>query len=58
MKFGGLALNAKGAAAWTGAALLFLVGAAAFELARRRFRVRWDEAQGDIERETRRRETA
>jgi hypothetical protein len=35
--------------------LLFASGAVAFELARRRFRVRWDEAQGDIEREIKRR---
>jgi len=58
MKFGGVMLDAKGAAAWTGAAVLFGAGAVAFELARRRFQVRWDEAQGDIERETRRRESA
>jgi branched-chain amino acid transport system permease protein len=58
MKFAGVSLDAKGAAAWIGAALLFVVGAVAFEVARRRFRVRWDEAQGDIERETRRREAA
>jgi len=55
MKFGGVMLDAKGAAAWMVAAALFVVGAVAFEVARRRFRVRWDEAQGDIEREIRRR---
>jgi branched-chain amino acid transport system permease protein len=58
MKFGGVTLDAKGAPAWVGAALLFLAGALAFELARRRFRVRWDEAQGEIEREMKRREAA
>ena len=58
MKFCGVSLDAKGAAAWVGAALLLLAGAAAFEFARRRFRVRWDEAQGDIEREIKRREAA
>ncbi len=58
MKFAGVMLDAKGAAAWAGAAALFVVGAAAFEFARRRLRVRWDEAQGDIEREIRRREAA
>jgi hypothetical protein len=40
------------------AAALFVVGAVAFEVARRRFRVRWDEAQGDIEREIKRRAAA
>ena len=58
MKFGGVTLDAKGAAAWVGAALLFVVGAVAFELARRRFRLRWDAAQGEIEREIRRKEAA
>jgi branched-chain amino acid transport system permease protein len=58
MKFGGVTLDAKGGAAWVGAALLFAAGAVAFEVARRRFRVRWDEAQGDIEREMKRREAA
>jgi len=56
MKFGGVTLNARGAPAWVGAAALFAAGAVAFELARRRFRVRWDAAQADIERESRRRE--
>jgi branched-chain amino acid transport system permease protein len=58
MSFGGVMLDAKGAAAWVGAAVLFAVGAAVFELARRRFRLRWDEAQGDIEREIKRKEAA
>jgi branched-chain amino acid transport system permease protein len=58
MKFGGVMLNAKGGAAWVGAALLSSVGAIAFESARRRLRVRWDEAQGAIERESKRREVA
>ncbi len=55
MKFGGVSLNAKGAPAWIGAALLLAVGAAAFEAARRRLRVRWDAAQAEIERELKRR---
>ncbi|MBC7666696.1 MAG: branched-chain amino acid ABC transporter permease [Caulobacter sp.] len=55
MKFGGVSLNAKGAPAWIGAALLLAVGAAAFETARRRLRVRWDAAQAEIERELKRR---
>jgi branched-chain amino acid transport system permease protein len=58
MKFGGIELNAKGAGAWTAAALLFAAGAIAFELARRRFRARWDGVQHDIERELKRREAA
>ena len=58
MKFGGVTLDAKGAPAWIGAALLFAAGAGAFELARRRLRVRWDAAQDDIERELKRREAA
>lgn len=58
MKFGGLSLDAKGAPAWIGAASLFVVGAVAFELARRRFRLRWDAVQHDIDREAKRREAA
>jgi branched-chain amino acid transport system permease protein len=58
MTFGGVSLDAKGAGAWVGAALLLTVGAVAFEVARRRFRVRWDEAQSAIEHEGRRREAA
>ena len=58
MKFCGVTLDAKGAGAWIGAALLLAAGAAAFELARRRVLVRWSAAQDDIERETRRREAA
>lgn len=58
MKFGGVSLDAKGAGAWVGAALLLAVGGVAFERARRGFRVRWDAAQSDIERELGRREAA
>src|ERR1700761_2505710 len=58
MRFGGVSLNAKGAGAWVGAASLFVVGAVAFEFARRRFRVQWDAAQHDIARELKRREAA
>jgi branched-chain amino acid transport system permease protein len=58
MKFCGVTLDAKGPAAWTGAAALFVGGAVAFEVARRRFRLRWDETHADIEREIRRREVA
>ena len=55
MKFGGLTLDAKGGAAWAGAALAFAAGAGAFEFARRRLRVRWDDAQAAIEAELKRR---
>jgi branched-chain amino acid transport system permease protein len=58
MRFGGVSRYARGAPAWVGAALLFAAGAGAFELARRRLRVRWDAAQDDIERELKRREAA
>jgi branched-chain amino acid transport system permease protein len=58
MRFGGITLNAKGAPAWIGAAVLLAVGAAAFETARRRLRERWDAAQTEIERELKRRERA
>jgi branched-chain amino acid transport system permease protein len=58
MKFAGLSLDAKGAPAWAGAILVFAAGTLAFEVARRRVRVRWDAAQDDIERELKRREAA
>ena len=58
MKFCGVTLDAKGAAAWIGAAVLFAAGAAAFEMVRRRVLARWNAAQDDIERELRRREAA
>jgi branched-chain amino acid transport system permease protein len=58
MKFAGLSLDAKSPAAWAGAAAVFAVGAVLFELARRRFRRGWDDAQAAIERERVRREGA
>jgi branched-chain amino acid transport system permease protein len=48
MRFGGLALDASRAPAWLLAATLLAAGGALFEMARRRFRARWDEAQGEI----------
>jgi branched-chain amino acid transport system permease protein len=56
MRFCGVTLNARDAGAWVAAASLLAIGAVLFEVARRRFRSRWDEAQGDIERELKRRE--
>ncbi len=58
MKFGGVTLDAKGASAWVGAASLLAAGAVAFEAVRRRFRVQWDAAQAEIERELKRRDAA
>ncbi|MBW8757662.1 MAG: branched-chain amino acid ABC transporter permease [Burkholderiales bacterium] len=58
MKFCGVTLDAKGVAAWAGAAGLFAVGGVAFEGVRRRVLARWNAAQGDIERELRRRGAA
>ena len=58
MRFGGLALDASRAPAWLLAAALLAAGGALFELARRRFRMRWDEAQVDIGRAITRKEAA
>ena len=58
MKYGGVTLDAKGAAAWGVALLLFAAGAIALEATRRCLVVRWDAAQADIERELKRREAA
>jgi branched-chain amino acid transport system permease protein len=58
MSFGGVQLDAAGPAAWVGAGVLLVVGAAAFELARRRFRVRRDAVHGEIERESRSKDAA
>ena len=58
MTFGGVSLNAAGAGAWVAAAVLLVAGGTGFEVARRAFRVRWEAAQADIEREIKRREAA
>jgi len=58
MKFCGVMLDAKGATAWVGAGVLLLAGAVLFELARRRFARRWDEAQGAVELALKKREAA
>jgi branched-chain amino acid transport system permease protein len=52
----GLALDASGAAAWAGAAVVLLAGLALFEFMRRRFARLWDRTQEAIEDEIRRRE--
>jgi len=58
MSFCGIRLDAKGASAWLAALALLAVGGVAFERARRRFVLRWDAAQSDIERELKRRDAA
>jgi branched-chain amino acid transport system permease protein len=54
MKFGGVALDAKGGAAWIGALALLTAGGALFERARRALRRGWDDAQAAIEQDLRR----
>jgi branched-chain amino acid transport system permease protein len=58
MDYLGLALDASGAAAWAGAAVVLLAGIALFEAARRRFARLWGRTQQAIEDEIRRREAA
>ena len=49
-RFAGLALDASGALAWSAAAALAIAGGVAFEILRRRFARRWDEAQAAVAR--------
>lgn len=49
LKFAGIELHARQASSWVGAAVVAVLGAAAFEWARRRFARRWDAVQHDIE---------
>jgi branched-chain amino acid transport system permease protein len=58
MHLAGASIDTKSVDAWVGAGFTTVTGAALFELARRHFRARWDEAQEAIERELRRREAA
>ena len=58
MNFMGVSLNAQSPASWVGAAVLALVGGAAFMVVRRRFAQRWSEVQGEIEAVIRAREAA
>jgi branched-chain amino acid transport system permease protein len=55
--FMGATLNARGVDAWFGAAMLVVVGAAMFELTRRRFTLQWGTIQEEIEKEIKRRES-
>ncbi len=51
MPFLGLTLNAKALASWLGASAVLLVGLGVFWVFRRRFVLRWDSIQHDIERD-------
>jgi len=56
LRFAGVELNVQTAASWLGAFAVALVGFGLFELARRRFALRWGEVQGQIEAAIRARE--
>ncbi len=53
----GVELNTKGLDAWFGAGFVLVTGLGLFELARREFRRHWNEAQEEIEKEIKRRES-
>jgi len=52
LAFLGTTLNVAMAQSWLGAAVVFLVGSGLFELARRKFAVKWREVQEFIEKKT------
>jgi len=56
LQFVGVTLNSEGIDAWFGSSFLLLVGIGLFEVARRQFRLEWDETQEEIEKEIKRRE--
>jgi len=56
LRFMGLQLNAAAPATWVGAVAVTLAGLMVFELARRRFAIKWGDAQESIEKEIKRRE--
>ena len=58
LQFFGIDLNVKSAGSWLAAALAAAVGGALFEAVRRRFALRWGEAQAEIEAASRARELA
>jgi branched-chain amino acid transport system permease protein len=58
MSYLGIALSAASASSWIAAVVVLLVGAVAFEWARRRFVPVWGRIQEEIERESRQREAA
>jgi branched-chain amino acid transport system permease protein len=57
VKFLGATLNARSVDSWLGAGMAVLVGGGLFELARRAFVADWGQAQEEIEKEIKRRET-
>ena len=56
LKFMGLVLNTTQSTTWLSAGIVFLIGLALFELARRQFRQQWSRIQDEIETEIKRRE--
>lgn len=56
LNFMGLRLDTAGAGNWSAAAAVMLVGLGLFELARRRFALKWGDIQESIENEIKRRE--
>jgi branched-chain amino acid transport system permease protein len=56
LPFLGATLHTGKVDSWFGAVFVLLTGAALFELTRRHFKHQWDEVQGEIEREIKRRE--
>ena len=56
LRFAGATIDASGLDSWFGAGFVFAVGAAMFELVRRRFVDDWGLAQEEIEKEIKRRE--
>jgi branched-chain amino acid transport system permease protein len=58
IKFVGQELDTKSAASWVGAVVLLVVGGVLFEMVRRRFKLKWDTIQEEIEKEIHRRGAA
>ncbi len=56
LKFLGATLDSASANTWIGAVFVLLVGVGLFELTRREFKRQWDDTQGEIEKEIKRRE--
>lgn len=54
LPFLGMTLDARGMASWVGAAAVFAVGMASFELCRRRFQRQWGQIQEEIEHQIKR----
>lgn len=57
LTFWGNTLDSRGLNSWLGAALVMLTGFGLFERCRRQFALKWDEIQGCIEEEIKRRES-